>query len=251
MVKYKVNSAEDDQVFVVTEAYRRLYRKFKSLKSRKGRIVHVIGAPGTGKSANIYKAIGSLDLNMYDALLLMENEKKTSIEVFNEFFNSLKRDMQVKSNEEIYKKASEYDAVLFADKFHDSHLLDENKVGLSIWTDYKGIKTFPFYLLVILEYLKHRTALKKVNLIFQTAWTIRIRGTKYDLFTDLGPLSWLLVGFLKLMFEVVVISYSESEIMEIVRRRWPEAREDQIKPSIKQYGNKIRFILDAVEKNMS
>jgi hypothetical protein len=251
MVNYKVNSSGDHQVFVVTEAYRKLYDMFKSLKTRKGRIIHVLGAPGTGKSANIYETINGLDLNVYHAILLMDHVKKSSGEVFKEFFNTLKVDMKVKSNEELYEKASEYDAVLFADKFHDSHFLDENKVGFSMWMDYMGVKTFPFYLLVIVEYLKHRSELKKVNIVFQTAWTIRIRGVKHDLFTDFGLLSKLLIGILKLFFEVVEISYRESEIIEIVKKRLPDVDEERVKPCTRKYGSKIRFILEALEENGS
>lgn len=248
MVKFKVNSSEDDQLFVATKAYNKLYNTLKSLKTSKGRIIHVIGAPGTGKSSNIYEAIDRCELNVYDANLLIDNEKKSSAEVFNEFLNTIKRDMEVNSNKEMYAKASEYDTVLFADRFHDSHFFDENKIGLSIWANYNGVKTFPFYLMVISEYLKNRNELKQVNIIFQTAWTIRFRGSKYDLFTDFGPLTKLFVGLLKLMFEVVEVSYSETEITEIIKEHMPDADEKQIKFCIGRYGSKIRFILEDLEK---
>lgn len=248
MEKYKVKSPEDGKVFVVTRAYQKLYQKFRNLKKEKGRIIHVIGSPGTGKSANIYSALNNLDLNIYDAILLMDGVEKSSREVFKEFFTTLKDDLGVESDAEVYQKASEFDAVLFADKFHDSQFLDESKVGLSMWTDYKSIKSFPFYLLCIIEYVKHRKALKKVNIIIQTAWTVRIKGVKYDLFTDFSILSRIMAGMLKLFFEVVEISYSESETIKIVKHIMGDVEEDQIRLCIEKYGCKPRFICTALEK---
>lgn len=251
MIMYKINSSEDDQIFVVTNAYRELYKIFKSLKMTKGRIIHVIGAPGTGKSANIYNALNGLEMNIYDAILLMDHVNKNSREVFKEFFNTLKEDMDVDSYEKIYLEASKYDLVLFADKFHDSEFIDKNKIGLSMWTDHKGIRTFPFYLLVIIEYIKHKKYLKDVNIVLQTAWTVRIKGVKYDLFTDFGPLSKIMKGALRLLFEVVEISYCESEVIEIVKNRFQDVNEDIIRSYIQKYGNKPRFILEALEWDFS
>jgi hypothetical protein len=248
MEKYKVKSSEDSKVFVLTRAYQKLYQKFKNLKNEKGRVIHVIGSPGTGKSVNIYSALNHLDLNIYDAILLMDSVEKGSREVFREFFNTLKEDMGVESDEEVYRKASEFDAVLFADKFHDSQFLDESKVGLSMWTDYKSFKSFPFYLLCIIEYVKHRTDLKKVNIILQTAWTVRIKRVKYDLFTDFGIFSRIVAGILGILFEVVEISYSESETIEIVKNLLGDVDEDQIKLCIKKFGCKPRFICAALEE---
>jgi len=48
MGNYKINSLSDNGVFVVTESYRKLCNTFKNLKKRRGRIIHVVGAPGTG-----------------------------------------------------------------------------------------------------------------------------------------------------------------------------------------------------------
>lgn len=247
MAKYKVKSHEDGEVFVVTRAYKKLYNTLKTLKTTKGRVIHVIGAPGTGKSANIYAALKSLDLNIYDAILLMDHVEKSSREVFQEFFNTLEKDMGVDSKEEVYRKASEYDAVLFADKFHDSEFLDETKAGLSMWTDHKSIRSFPFYLFCIIEYFWHRNDLKQVNIILQTAWTVRIKGVKYDLFTDFSLLSKVMANILKLIFEVVEISYSEEETIEIVKNHLPHVEEEQVWQCITKYGNKPRFICEALE----
>ncbi len=249
MVRYKVNTEEDGQDFVVTTAYQKLYGQLKDLKTHKGKIIHVLGAPGTGKSANIYEVIKSLDLNVYDAPLALDDVDKNSFEVYHEFFNTLKEDMKVKSVEEVYKLASEYDAVLWADKFHDSQYLYDNKVGFSVWMDNKGIRTFPFYLLLILHYFWNIFKFQKINLIFQTAWTIRIKGVKYDCFTDFGLFSKLLKFILKIFFVVVEISYTEPEIIEIVKKRVPDAEEKEIKLYIKQYGSRIRFILQAVKNH--
>lgn len=249
MVNYKVNSPEDNKIFTVTRAYGKICDLFKDLKTQKGRIIHILGAPGTGKSANIYEAIKDLNLNVYDAILMMDDVDKSSKEVFKDFFNSLKYDLKVKKSEDVYLKVAEYDAILFADKFHDSHLLYENKVGFSLWVDHKGFKTLPFYILSIYEYIRHIKEFKNLNLIFQTAWTVRVKGVKYDLFTDLGVFSRLLVGLLKLLFDVVEVSYLESEIIEIVQNLLPDTDEERIKPGIRKYRNKIRFILESLKKD--
>ena len=78
---------------------------------------------------------------------------------------------------------------MFADKFHDSHLIDEETVGFSVWTDHAGFKATKFYLLCISEYLRERKAFKGINIILQTAWRVYFRGKKYDVFSDLGILS--------------------------------------------------------------
>lgn len=249
MVKYKVNTPDDDQDFVATAAYKRLSGQLNDLKIHKGRIIHVIGAPGTGKSANIYQAIKDLDLNVFNAVLALDDVHQSSFEVYHKFFDTLKEDMGVDSVEEVYMKASEYDAVLLADKFHDSQYLYDDKVGFSLWVDNKGIRSFPFYLLLVLHYFRNISKFRGVNLIFQTAWTFRIKGVKYDLFTDFGPLSKLLVRILRIFFMVVEIFYTESEIIAIVKKRVPHAEEKEIKSYIKQYGNRIRYILQAINKS--
>ncbi|MGB8233145.1 MAG: hypothetical protein WCE60_04050, partial [Methanobacterium sp.] len=66
MGKYKINSVSDNGVFVVTESFIKLCNTFISLKDTRGKVIHVIGAPGTGKSANIYAALEELGLNIYD-----------------------------------------------------------------------------------------------------------------------------------------------------------------------------------------
>ena len=42
-------SSEDDEYFIITLSYKKLYETLKKLKIRKNRIIQVIGAPGTGK----------------------------------------------------------------------------------------------------------------------------------------------------------------------------------------------------------
>lgn len=247
MDMHKVNSPDEKREFVVTEAYQRLYSSLKNLKNVKGRIIHVVGAPGTGKSTNIYEAINNLNLDVYDAGLILGDVDRNSWEVYQDFFKSLKKDMGVKSKEELYEKLTLYDGVLFADRFHDSQYIYDGKVGFSLWVDYKGLKTFPIYLFFISYYLRNVVRFRRVNLIFQTAWKIHIRGVKYDLFTDFGLFSKFLTGFLRIFFEVVDISYTESEIIEIVEKRLPDVDEEQIKLYIKKYGSRIRFILMALE----
>lgn len=249
MVKFKVNIAEDDQDFTVTAAYRKLFKQLKELKTCKGRIIHVIGAPGTGKSANIYKAVNNLDLNVYNAILKLDDIHQSSMDVYNKFFHSLKEDMKVKGVDEVFERAAEYDAVLLADRFHDSHYLYDDKVGFSLWMDHKGFRSFPFYLSLVLFYFRNKSKFRRLNLVFQTAWTFRVRGVKKDLCTDFGLLTKIFVSFLNIFFVVVEISYTESEIIEIVKKRMPGLGDEDIRPYIACYGNRIRFILEAIEKS--
>lgn len=247
MVRYKVNTQQDGKEFVITRAYHKLNHVFEGLKTSRGRIIHVMGAPGTGKSATIYAVIKKLDLNVYDAVLALDDEDASSSEVLNEFFNTLKKDMGVEKEEDIYKKASDYDAVLLADRFHDSHLLYGDRKGFSIWMDNKGIRSLPFYILLMLHYFRNYSRFKRINLIFQTAWTFRIKGVKYDIFTDFGLFSKLIIYMLKIFFEVVEISYTPEEIMEIVKKHSPDADEKEIELYMKKYRSRIRFILQSLD----
>lgn len=249
MVKYKVNTPDEAHDFVVTRAYKRLYEQLNDLKTHKGRIVHVIGAPGTGKSSNLYEAIKSLDLNVYSAVLVLDDTSQSSFEVYHEFFDTLKEDMKVGNMEEVHRKASQYDAILFADKFHDAHYLYDGKVGFSSWMNDKGIRAFPFYLLLILHYLRNIFKFRRINLVFQTSWAVKRNGVKYDLFTDFGLFSRLLTSTLKLFFVVVEISYTESEIMEIVKKHLPDADEEEVKSLVKQHGSRVRFILQSLNES--
>jgi hypothetical protein len=248
MDKYKVNSPDDCSVFMVTNCYKKLCNVLKTLKKGKGNIVHVIGAPGTGKSANIFQALGENDLNIYDVKFSLKSGDESSKEVFNKLFHDLANDLGLESRKEIYRKLSEFDAVLIADSFHDAHILNPKKVGFSIWTDRVGLGAFYFYLLCIIEYFKNRKYFKNMNIVLQTAWRIRIRDKKYDIFTDLGFFSKIIVIFLKLVFQVVEISYSEKETVEIVRMHIGDADLKNIKQCIQKYGCKPRFICHALEK---
>ncbi len=240
MEKYKVKSPDDNEKFVVTDAYHKLYHVFQDLKTDKGRFIHVIGAPGTGKSANIYHVLSDLNLNVYDARLFLDNVEKSSKEVFKDSFKTIKSDLGAETKKEVYEKVSEYDVILFADKFLDSEFLDPQKVGLSKWMDYKGIKSIPFYFMSYLEYLKHKKELKNTNIILQHSWMIK----KYDLLTDFGLLSKAIVAILNLSFEVVEISYSQAETIEIVKSHIKDVDEDTVKLYIQKYGCKPRFILE-------
>ena len=247
MEKYKVNSSDDNGNFVVTDAYFKLHQVFQSLKPNKGRFIHIIGAPGTGKSSNVYYALKDLNLNVYEPKLFLHNVEKSSKEVFKEAFKSIKNDMGVKTKKEVYQKVSEYEVILFADKFLDSEFLDPQKVGLSKWMDYNGIKSIPFYFMCYFEYLKHKKELKKTNIILQHSWMIG----KYDLLTDFSLLSRAIVAGLNLSFEVVEISYSESEIIEIAKSHIKNADENKIKLYIQKYGCRPRFILESLKKESS
>ena len=249
MKKFKVNSEWDSKNFVFTKSFRKIYRIFLSLKALKGRSILIIGAPGTGKSANIYSALKILDLNIYDPTFFLENVKISSKKVYQEFFRTLRENFGVKTNTEVYRKVKDYDAVLLADKILDSEFLNEKKVGLSLWSEYKGIRAFPFYILVFFQYLKHRRDLEDINLIIQTALMVKIRGVKYDLLTDFSIISQIFVFILEIFFDVVRISYSEEETIEIIKNKFKFVDEETIRLCIKKYGYKPRFIFEALEKN--
>ncbi|MGB9937277.1 MAG: hypothetical protein ACPK7O_06110 [Methanobacterium sp.] len=248
MEKFKVSSIEDEKPFLITDCYKKLCEIFKTLKFHKGKIVHVLGAPGTGKSANIYNALGDADLNVYDIKFDVKNINSSSKEIFNALFESITNDLKIKTKKDVYKKLSEYDAILIADSFHDVHVFDPKRVGFSQWTDKVGFKALYFYLLCIQEYFKYRKEFKKINIVFQTAWRIRIRGKKYDIFTDFGLFSKILVKTLKLSFIVVEISYSEEETIQIVKMHIKDVDEENIKQCIQKYGYKPRFICNALKK---
>jgi hypothetical protein len=139
ITEFKVKSEWESENFVFTKSFRKIYRIFLSLKARRGRSILIIGAPGTGKSANIYSALKILDLNIYDPTFFLDNVKISSKKVYQEFFRTLRENLGVKTNTEVYRKVKDYDAVLLADKILDSEFLNEKKVGLSLWSEYKGI----------------------------------------------------------------------------------------------------------------
>ncbi len=156
MGKYKINSATDNRVFVATESFLKLCNIFKTLKNSHGKIIHVIGAPGTGKSSNIYAAIDKQGLNVYDVKSQIKDVNLDSKKVFNSVYNGFKKDFNVKSKEEVYNCLAEFDAILFADMFHDSHLVDEDTVGFSVWAGHAGLGATKFYLQCMAEYLGNR-----------------------------------------------------------------------------------------------
>ena len=247
---YKIKDQEENQTFVITRSYKNLFANFQKLLDHGGYIVHVVGAPGTGKSANIYSAMEELGLNFYEAKLPLPSLDITSQDLFKLIIDSMKNDLGVKSNESLFDGLKKYDAVLFADQFHDYHFVQDDCVGFSQWTDYKGFKSFNFYLICIYEYLKHRNDFKDVNMVFQTAWRIQRGGKKKDLFTDMGYISKLSVSLLKIPFKVVEISYSEEETINIVKSHLSDTTVYEIKHYIKEYGNKPRFICQAIKTDL-
>ena len=240
-------SNRDDEYFIITQSYKTLINTLKKLKMGKNRIIHVIGAPGTGKSANIYHAINELNLNIYDVKLDIPNRAISSREVFDTIFKCLKNDLKLESKKNVYKKLAEFDLVIIADGFQDSHRQNPEIIGFSQWTKIMSFKSFKFYLLCIWEYLKYWEDFKHINLLLQTSWRIYIGGEKYDLFTDLGILSKFLVFILKRFFTVVEISYSEEETIKIVKNYIPHVDENLILIYIKKYGHKPRFIFNILK----
>ena len=247
MFNHKVLSVKDNGSFVKTTSFYELCSILKTLKKSKGHFLLVLGTPGTGKSANIYQALFLLDLSVYDPFLFIDIDSKPD-EVYKIFWDTLKEDMGVKSRKEIYKNASRYDLVLFADHFLDSEYFDHDKVGLGLWTEENGPSTFYFYFKVLIEFLKHYNNLKNVNVVAQTAWVFKFRGVRYDILTDFSFLSKILVFLVKKLFEVVLISYTNEEMIEIVRSYNKDLGEDEIKKYIQKYGNRPRFIFEALDK---
>jgi hypothetical protein len=247
MGKYKINCRDDNRNFVETKSYQQLLETFSTLRGN-GKIIHVVGTPGTGKSANIYAAQKKLGLNFYEVKLSLPSAHLNSRDVFNEMIKSIRVDLGINTWETLFKYLKQFDAVLFADQFHDSHLPRNEQVGFSHWTDFRGLRTFNFYFLCILKYLRHRAEFQDINLVLQTAWRIRIEGSKKDLFTDLGPISKLALSLLKVPFDVVEISYSENETISIVKSHLRDVDGDLIRQHIKNYGCKPRFICQAIDR---
>lgn len=248
MTNHKVLSSGDIKYFVKTRSFRELCQALHSLKGKKGRFLHVLGSPGTGKSANIYNALARLDLDVYDAFLFIDHDS-TPDEVYKTFWFTIEEDMGVKTRKDVYKKAGEYDLVLFADPFLDSEYIDKNKVGLGLWTEEKGPSTAPFYFRVLREYLVHRKYLKDLNIVTQTAWVLKYRGIRYDILTDFSVFSQILVFLLKIFFDVVQISYTKEETMEIIKNHPLAGTDEEIKIYIEKYGCRPRFIFEALERN--
>ena len=162
----------------------------------------------------------------------------------------MKKDLPMKSHDTLWDPLKEYDAVLFADQFHDYHAVNENYGGFSQWVAHKGVGSFNFYFLCIYAYLRNRNEFKDVNMVLQTAWRVTPGGEKKDLFTDLGGLSRLAVKLLEIPFEVVEISYSREETIKIVKSHLSDVNNDEIMRYIKKYGNKPRFICQAIQTGL-
>ena len=246
MENFKVNTRLDNRTFIVTESYRNLYNKLKGLKTSRGRIIHVISAPGTGKSSNIYAAMTELDLNFYDLKLDLKDPDAGAGKLFNQIYSDMKTALKSKSKTELYQILAGYDALLIADKFHDTHLINNKAIGYSLWTKNKGISSFKFYFLCVNEYIRNRKYYKGINLVFQTAWHVKIGKRKYDLFTDFGLFSRFCVGLMKLMFEVVEIKYTNQETIKIVQA-YMNTDKKTIEYYIDKYGRKPRLICQAID----
>lgn len=283
MEKYKVTCIEDNKNFVVTTAFLKLKESFKELKNSKGMIIQVIGAPGTGKSSNIYHAQQTLGLNIYNVRMKLKNDKMSPKAVYNALISTMKHDFNVKTDKELYKETSKYDAVLFADHVLDSELLDGKQVGLGHWIHKNRLKSIIFYFILIYNYLKYRKQFRMLNIIFHTTWTFTLKGVKYDLLTDFSLLSLFFKSILKIIFivegnvskspiysekqsfsyashllnikirrifTVIEITYTKPETIEIIQSYFKEVKEEQIRYYIKKYGCKPRLILNEIEKDL-
>ena len=246
MENFKVNRGSDNRTFIETRSYKDLHQQLKTLKTRHGRIIHVVGAPGTGKSSNIYAAIEELGLNCYDLELGLMNPNADASELMGQIYHDLKRGLNAGSKSEIYHDLASFDALVIADKFHDTHLMNTEMVGYSLWTKTKGRGSLKFYLLCMKEYLLNRKKYKKINIIIQTAWTVKLKNEKKDLFTDFGILSRFALAVLRLFFEVVEIRYSREETVEIVKSH-VDADQKIIEAHIDELGNKPRLVCQAIK----
>lgn len=242
-----MNKPDENNNFLYTTPYKELYQKLCQLKEDKGNIIHVLGAPGTGKSTNIYRALDELELSVYETCLPLTGENISSKIVLKTLAMTLKKDLKVKTKEEAYERLSEYDSILIADKFHDYHLLNPEYNGFSQWTRNKWYITIRFYLKCILEYIINYNKFKSLNIILQTSWRVKIGKKEYDLFTELGVLSKIAKYVLGWMFDYVEISYSPEEVVGIVLKHLPKANEEDIPGLIQKYGPKPRFICKALD----
>lgn len=246
MENFKVNRGSDNRTFIETRSYRDLLNKLKTLKTRHGRIIHVVGAPGTGKSSNIYAAIEELGLNCYDLELGLMDLHADASQLMDQVYHDLKIGLDAGSKSEIYHDLASFDALVIADKFHDTHLMNTERVGYSLWTKTKGMGSLKFYLLCMKEYLLNRKKYNEINIVIQTAWSVKLKKEKKDLFTDFGILSRFTLGMLSLFFEVVEIRYTREETVEIVKSH-VDADQKIIEYYIDEIGNKPRLVCQAIE----
>jgi hypothetical protein len=247
MELFRVVSEIDKGKFVNTYSYKELYKKFQNLKSERGKIIFVVGAPGTGKTANIITAIEELNLNIFRFNDKVPSNLMNSKEVFYQISNSFKYQLGATSTEEAFECISDCDAVMFGDNVQPTKFGNEKSIPFSYWTETAGFKAIYFYFLCIIEYLNNKKIYRKVNIIVQTAFEINFKGKTYYLFTDLGILSRVAVLLFKIFFDLIVISYSEKETIEIVKCH-VEASDKDIKSLIKEYGRKPRFICQKLSK---
>jgi len=248
MGNFKVNTERDNQSFVKTRSYSDLYNKLKTLKTRHGRIIHVVGAPGTGKSSNIYAAIDEAGLNCFDLELGLMDPYEDASGLMDQIYHDLKSGLNARSKSELYHKLAGFDALIIADQFHDAHLINPGKVGYSLWTKNKGLSSLKFYFLCMKEYLLNRKDYKEINIIFQTAWRVNKGNSKLDIFTDFGIFSRICLAILGLFFEVVEVRYSREETVEIVKGH-VEVDDKIIETYIDELGNKPRLVCEAIEQS--
>jgi hypothetical protein len=239
---YKVNSADDNNIFIETEPYRCLLGAISSMKDVRGEILHVVGAPGTGKSANIYRAISEADLHVYEVPCNLESTDLSADDVLHQLVDGMKEELDADTVTDIYRRFTEFDAVLFADRFHDSHEFS-SFTGFSQWTARGSLEPLRFYFKCIVEYLRNRRILSEVNIIFQTAWRFYFRGKKYDLFTDIPVISSLLFHTLSIPFRAIKIDYTREETLNIIRAHL-DADESEVQRLIDIYGCRPRIILE-------
>ncbi|MCG2829183.1 ATP-binding protein [Methanothermobacter sp. K4] len=239
---YKVNSVSDNRVFVETESYRRLLEALEVMREYRGNILHVVGAPGTGKSANLYRGIQEAGLDVYEVPCNLESADVSADYVFRRLLDEMKEELGAYTREDLYRKLAGFDAVVFADRFHDSHDFSEF-MGFSQWTATAGSETLKFYIRCIHEYIRNRREFRKMNIIFQTAWRFYFRGKKLDIFTDIPIISSALFNFLRIPFTAVRIDYTITETLNIIKAH-SGADEEEIRRYIELYGCRPRTVLE-------
>ncbi|WBF10474.1 ATP-binding protein [Methanothermobacter marburgensis] len=239
---YKVNSVSDNSVFVETESYRRLLEALEVIRESRGNILHVVGAPGTGKSANLYRGIQEVGLDVYEVPCNLESADVDADYVFRHLLDEMKAELGADNRGDLYSKLAEFDAVVFADRFHDSHDFSEF-TGFSQWTATAGSETLKFYLKCILEYIRNTRKFSNMNIIFQTAWRFYFRGKKLDIFTDIPILSSVLFHSLRIPFTAVRIDYTVTETLNIIKAH-SGADEEEIRRYIELYGCRPRTVLE-------
>jgi len=69
----------------------------------------VVGAPGTGKSINIYSAIEELELNVYEVKSILPSRNMNSKDVFQMMVESIREDLKISPSDDIFANLGKFE----------------------------------------------------------------------------------------------------------------------------------------------